>query len=172
MKPSYIVNIILYIHLSLSFSHSASRSLTHSLKHTFTLMLTIFFNLSAQLLVSQCKCVDSINKNLNGSCDQFFDHVPTKFIFNANHLLLFFIRNMIVAVTKTNSRNPATKSQWNIDTYQYLGNSPPREAEESNSPFWFHFTEAGYSIAYFNHKYISSASVYTGSRFTFDKISW
>lgn len=99
MKPSYIVNIIFYIHLSLSFSHSASRSLTHPLTHdlarthTFALMLTIFFNLPVQLIVLQCKRIYSINQNLNGSCDQFFDHVPTKFIFNANHLLLFFIRN-------------------------------------------------------------------------------
>lgn len=81
------------LYSSVSLVLSLSQSLTHSLTHTFTLMLTIFFNLSAQLIVSQCRCVDSINKNLNGSCDQFFDHVPTKFIFNANHLLLFLIRN-------------------------------------------------------------------------------
>lgn len=92
MKPSYIVNIIFYIHLSLSFSHSFT--------HTFTLMLTIFFNLSVQLIVLQCKRIYSINQNLNGSCDQFLTMFqPSSYSMRTIYYCSSFVI-MIVAVTK------------------------------------------------------------------------
>lgn len=138
MKPSYIVNIILYIHLSLSFSHSASRSLTHSLKHTFTLMLTIFFNLSVQLIVLQCKRIYSINQNLNGSCDQFLTTFqPSSYSMRTIYYCSLFVI-MIVAVTKKKQLKKSytnlskiTVKHWYIPIFRKLATERSRRKQFS-----------------------------------------
>lgn len=176
MKPSYIVNIRFYTSVSIVFSLTHSWSCPHAHIHAYAYYI---FNLSKQLIVLQCKRVNSKNQNLNRSCDLIFWVRSMQSNFYSMRTIYYCSSFVIIIVEHIWSRNTTQEilhkfQQITVkhDTYKYLVNSPPRAAEESNSPSWFHFTEAGYSIAYFNHTYISAASIHKGSRFTFDKTSW